>query len=151
MTRRHTQIDVPYSAAQMFDLVADVKQYPEFIPYCSGLRVVSGSVEAGELVADMLVKYRVFREKFRSRVSLNAEAGLIHVTYMNGPFRKLLNSWKFTDLDEGGSRIDFDIEFEFSNSFLQSAAQMVFDRAFVKMTDSFVARAGDVYGDKSAG
>lgn len=145
MTARRTTTGVPYTAAQMFALVADVERYPEFIPWCAALRIV----ERGEatLFADMVVAYRVFRERFRSRVTLDQTAGRITAEYVDGPFRTLRNEWAFVDRPEGGSTIDFLIDFEFRNFILQATAAQVFDKAFAKMADAFVARAKTVYGE----
>lgn len=146
MTARRTTTEVPYSAAEMFALVADVERYPEFIPWCVALRVVERG--EGTLLADMVVAYKVFRERFRSRVRLDPAAGRITAEYVDGPFRTLKNDWAFADRPGGGSTIDFLIDFEFRNFILQATAQTVFDKAFAKMADAFVARAKTVYGDR---
>ena len=150
MITRRTTSDVPFTAAQMFDLVADVEKYPEFLPHCLALRVVSNKTKGGEgeLVADMIVAFKVFREKFRSKVTLDKPALFIDVDYADGPFRHLDTKWCFTDKTEGGSTIDFEIDFEFSNVLLQTTAQLIFDKAFAKMSDAFVERAYEVYGGK---
>lgn len=130
----------------MFALVADVERYPEFIPWCVALRVVERG--EGTLFADMVVAYKVFRERFRSRVTLDHDAGRITAEYVDGPFRTLRNEWSFRDRPEGGSTIDFLIDFEFRNFILQATAQTVFDKAFAKMADAFIARATAVYGER---
>jgi len=147
MTKRRTSTNVPFSAEQMFDLVADVEQYPEFIPYCIGLRLVSNNAEegVGAITADMLVAYNVFREKFRSRAQLDRLNGCIDVEYVRGPFRHLGNKWRFKNNPDGGSNVEFEIDFEFRSFLLQATAQTVFEKAFIKMTDAFVKRAHDVY------
>ena len=144
MTSRHTQTEVPYSADQMYELVADVERYPEFLPWCVGLRII----ERGDakITADMIVAYKVFRERFRSRVTLDQDEKQINVAYVDGPFSNLENRWRFTDKPEGGSVIDFEIEFEFKNFLLQATAQAVFDKAFARMSEAFVKRAHEVYG-----
>lgn len=131
----------------MFDLVADVEQYPDFLPHCAGLRVVSrsGNTSEGMLTADMIVAFRVFREKFRSRITLDKPTGHIAVEYADGPFKKLNTKWNFVDKVEGGSEIDFEIDFEFSNILFQTTAQLIFDKAFAKMSDAFVERAFEIY------
>ncbi|MEM9170568.1 MAG: type II toxin-antitoxin system RatA family toxin [Pseudomonadota bacterium] len=150
MTRRRTRTHVPYSAEAMFDLVADVARYPEFIPHCLALRVIADESRDGQgvITADMLVAYKVFREKFRSRARLDRAGGLIDVDYVNGPFRRLETIWRFEN-DADGSIIDFEIDFEFSNFVMQATAAGVFERAFEKMADAFVARAHDVYGERA--
>lgn len=144
MTARHTQTEVPYTARQMYDLVADVERYPEFLPWCAALRVIERKENA--LTADMVVAYSVFRERFRSKVRLDPEALRIEAHYVDGPFRNLENRWRFTDKPGGGSVIDFEIAFEFRNFLLQATAQAVFDKAFARMSDAFVKRAQEVYG-----
>lgn len=146
MTARRTTTEVPYSAAEMFALVADVERYPDFIPWCVALRVVERG--EGTLLADMVVAYKVFRERFRSRVTLDRDARRITATYVDGPFRTLRNEWSFRDREGGGSTIDFLIDFEFRNFILQATAQQVFDKAFARMADAFVARAKAVYGER---
>ncbi len=152
MTSRRTRTEVPYSASQMYDLVADVERYPEFLPWCAGLRVVKKDITNGHgaLTADMLVAYKVFREKFRSHVNLNKSDYRIEVEYADGPFRHLQNLWRFEDQAQSGSIIDFEIHFEFKNVFLQTAAKVVFEKAFLRMSDAFIARAADVYGGNDA-
>ncbi|MDZ7627468.1 MAG: type II toxin-antitoxin system RatA family toxin [Parvularculaceae bacterium] len=146
MTARTTTTEVPYSAAEMFALVADVERYPDFIPWCVALRIVERGEET--LFADMIVAYRVFRERFRSRVTLDPAGGRITATYVDGPFRTLKNEWTFSDRAGGGSTIGFLIDFEFRNFILQATAQQVFDKAFAKMSDAFVTRAKAVYGER---
>ena len=151
MTKRHSRTEVPYSAIEMFDLVADVERYPEFIPYCIGLRVINDNAKDGEgdLTADMLVAYKMFREKFRSHVTLNRSDGVIDVEYVDGPFKYLKNKWRFESREDGGSVINFDIDFEFKNIILQTAAKNVFERAFLKMSEAFVERAEIIYGKEN--
>jgi coenzyme Q-binding protein COQ10 len=146
VTIRRTQTIVPYAAEEMFDLVADVEKYPEFLAHCVGLRVISSNVVdgVGELEADMLVAYSAFRDRFRSRVALDRPNLKIDVAYVNGPFRRLVNAWRFREIDEG-SEIDFLIEFEFKNRLLQATASSVFERVFARMSDSFVRRAAELY------
>lgn len=131
----------------MYDLVADVEQYPDFLPHCAALRVVRRdlSEEGGEIVADMVVAYRAFRERFKSHVVLDARAMTIETTYLDGPFRKLHNFWRFTD-NAHGSLVDFTIDFEFRSLILQATAATVFERAFAKMSDAFIDRADAIYG-----
>lgn len=148
MTARRTRTSVPYSAAEMYALVADIERYPEFLPWCVALRVVDrrrdGMIEF--LTADMVVAYGVFRERFRSLVTLVPGARRVGAEYVDGPFRTLKNDWAFEDVVGGGSIVDFSIAFEFRSLFLQATAQTVFEKAFAKMSDAFVARAGAVYG-----
>jgi coenzyme Q-binding protein COQ10 len=148
VTSRTTSADVPYSAAQMFDLVADVEKYPEFLPWCIALRVLDRNISeaGGKLRAEMIVSYKVFRERFKSDVSLDAVNKEIDVYYLDGPFRRLHNQWRFEDKADGGSTIHFFIAFEFRNIVLQSTARVVFEKAFARMSEAFVDRADDLYG-----
>jgi coenzyme Q-binding protein COQ10 len=136
----------------MFDLVADVATYPDFLPWCIALRVIDRSAEGDEqrLTADMVVAYTVFREKFRSKVVMRRAAGAIDAQYVDGPFRTLKNSWRFRDRPEGGSDVEFDIEFEFRSFLLHATAMTVFEKAFARMSEAFVARAHEVYGGATA-
>ncbi len=153
MTSRRTTTDVPFSAQQMFNLVADVEKYPDFLPWCVALRVVDRDMQndAGTLRADMVVAYKVFRERFRSKVTLDPESHSIDAHYTEGPFSALRTRWRFADYAEGGSNIDFYIEFRFRSVLLHTTATMVFEKAFARMTDAFVARAFEIYGDNGSG
>lgn len=146
MTARRTQTIVPYSAEEMFDLVADIESYPEFIPYCRALRVLTSSADngTGALTAEMIVSYYAFRERFKTEVTLDRPQLKIEARYLEGPFRKLHNLWRFRDVEDG-SEIDFTIEFEFRSILLQGLSGAVFEKVFARMTDAFVARAHGVY------
>lgn len=148
MTARRTQTIVPYSAEEMFDLVADIENYPEFIPYCRALRVLTSDASEGQgkMTAEMVVSYRAFREKFKSEVTLDRAHLKIEAAYLDGPFRKLHNLWRFRDVADG-SEVDFTIDFEFRSFILQGLAGAVFEKVFVRMADAFVKRAHQVYGD----
>lgn len=149
MTIHRDTRTVPYTADQMFELVAGIDDYPDFIPWCVGMKVRSRRVDAegsGEILADMIVGYKVFRERFRSKVRLDRAAKTIVVDYVNGPFRRLENRWTFTDLEGGGSEIDFVIDFEFKSRLLQATANQVLDKAFKRLSDAFLARAKDLHG-----
>ncbi|NNE42209.1 MAG: type II toxin-antitoxin system RatA family toxin [Marinicaulis sp.] len=141
---RRTVAAVPYSADQMFSLIADVKKYPEFLPWCIALRVVAESDD--EILADMVVAYKVFREKFRSRTVLHRDESVIDSYFVDGPFRKLHSRWRFEPRPDGDCVINFSISFEFKSLILQSAAVAVFEKAFARMTEAFVKRADDMYG-----
>ncbi|MEO1251011.1 MAG: type II toxin-antitoxin system RatA family toxin [Pseudomonadota bacterium] len=147
MTTRRTKTVVPYSPAQMYDLVADIEKYPVFLPWCLGLRVVERDLENGEgiLLADMIVAYKVFRERFRSKVFLDPRAHTIDAHYTHGPFERLQTRWHFSEIEGGGTQIDFFIDFAFRNAVLQTTARMVFEKAFARMTEAFIARADDLY------
>ena len=129
----------------MYAVVADVERYPEFLPWVVALRVKSRAREGAReiLMAEMAVGYRAFRERYTSRVTLNAAAHSIDVVAVEGPFHKLENHWRFGP-EGGGARVDFRVAFEFSNRLLQMAAGQAFAKVLLKMTDAFEARAGDL-------
>ncbi|MGE0408793.1 MAG: type II toxin-antitoxin system RatA family toxin [Amphiplicatus sp.] len=147
MTTRNSKTIVPYAAEEMFDLVADIERYPEFIPHCAALRVLSVAEEGARAVmtAEMIVAYHALRDKFKCRVETDRAAMTIRADYLEGPFRKLHNLWRFADADEG-SEVDFTIEFEFKNFILQGLASAMFEQVFARMAEAFVRRAHDIYG-----
>jgi coenzyme Q-binding protein COQ10 len=140
-THAETKV-LPHTPEQVFDLVADVGKYPQFLPWCAAARVRSRNET--EQVADLTIGFGPFRESFTSRVKMD-RPGLIRVTYENGPFRYLNNQWKFT-ADPGGCRVDFFVDFEFRSRILQSAIGVVFNEAVRRMVNAFIKRARDVYG-----
>ena len=142
MPRHAEQKLVPYRVEQLFDLVADVGKYPEFLPWCVA-SVVRRRTET-DLVADLVIGFGPFREGFTSRVALQRPA-LIRVRYENGPFRYLTNQWRFTP-DARGCRVDFFVDFEFRSRILQAAIGVVFNEAVRRMVNAFLKRARDVYG-----
>lgn len=138
---------LPYSAEQMFDLVADVGRYEEFLPWVVATRVRSNSDT--EMTADMVVGFKSLREKFTSRVEkLRPEKLAVH--YIDGPMRDLDNSWKFSPLPGGGCTIDFCVTFTFKNRIFESLAGQYFDRAFRKMMTAFETRANTLYGSNNS-
>jgi coenzyme Q-binding protein COQ10 len=137
---------VPYRAEQIFDLVADVGKYPQFLPWCAASRVKSRT--PAEEVADLTIAFGPFRETFTSRVALD-RPHVVRVSYEQGPFRYLNNQWKFTP-DPRGCRVDFFVDFEFRNRLLQSAIGVVFNQAVRRMVDAFLKRAGELYGPSHA-
>ena len=144
---------VRHSAKKMFDLVADVERYPEFVPLCQALRVLRRTTdEAGleVLVADMEVGYRAIREKFTSRVTLDPAKPKILVEYIDGPFSRLENIWNFRDDGQSGSLVEFFIAYDFRSRVLGALMGSMFDSAFRKFSAAFEARADAVYGRKPA-
>ena len=139
---------VRHSAAQMFDLVADVERYPEFVPLCRALKVRrrdrSDGVET--LIADMEIGYKAIRETFASRVTLDPAGPKIRVEYVDGPFSQLENVWSFHDEPDGGSTVGFFIAYEFRNRLLAAVMGAMFDAAFRKFSAAFEARADEIYG-----
>jgi coenzyme Q-binding protein COQ10 len=138
---------LPYSAEQMFDLVADVARYDEFLPWVVAVRIKADSET--EMVADLLVGFKALREKFTSKV-LKQRPLEIEVIYLDGPLKDLDNTWRFRDLPEGGCEIDFCVEFAFRNRIFEALAGQYFDRAFRKMVGAFEARAEQLYGSSSS-
>ncbi len=140
---------VRHNAVQMFDLVADVERYPEFVPLCKALRVRSRRPEAEgreTLIADMSVGYRLIRETFTSRVSLDKPNLKLRVEYIDGPFSRLENIWTFKDEAEGdGSRVNFFIDYEFKSRTLGMLMGSMFDAAFRKFAGAFERRADAIY------
>ncbi len=143
-----TRHNVPFSPVQMYDIVADVEQYPKFLPLCEGLRVISRDQanETTTLVATMDVGYKAIRESFTTRVELQSGKQRIDVSYLDGPFRYLENRWLFHKR-EGGCEIDFFIDYAFKNPMLAMVMGVVFEKAFRKFSQSFEDRAKVVYGN----
>jgi coenzyme Q-binding protein COQ10 len=143
-----TERRVPHSAGEMFDLVADVEAYPLFLPLCESLVVRGRREEKGKqiLVADMTVAYKIIRETFTSRVTLDRANLVIEASYLDGPFRHLDNRWTFASAGEGACVVNFWIEYEFRSRALDALMGAMFDRAFRKFTEAFEARADQVYG-----
>lgn len=153
---------VPYSAAEMFALVADVERYPEFVPLCESLVVTSRSAAvaapagigavaepAGSIiVATMGVGYKSISERFTTRVALNPADNMIVVNHLDGPFRRLENKWVFRDV-EGGSDVDFAIDYEFRSLALGLIMGAVFDKAFRRFAEAFEDRARVIYGRRT--
>jgi coenzyme Q-binding protein COQ10 len=138
---------LPYSAEQMFDLVADVARYPEFLPWVVATRVRSD--DGHEMLADMLVGFKALREKFSSRV-LKDRPERLEVIYIDGPMRDLDNLWHFRPLADGGCEIEFSVEFTFKNKMFEMLAGQYFDRAFRKLVAAFETRADALYGSSSS-
>lgn len=137
---------MPYSAEQMFDLVADVARYAEFLPWVVGTRVRSDSDT--EMTADLLVGFNALREKFTSRVE-KVRPEMIKVHYLDGPMRDLENVWKFRSTPEG-CEVDFAVSFTFRNAVFEALAGQYFNRAFGKMVSAFEARASVLYGSNNS-
>ncbi len=146
---RHAETrQLPYSREQMFDLVADVGRYSEFLPWVSAIRVRSNSDT--QMVADMIVGFKGLRETFTSRVN-KERPGHIRVDYVDGPLSHLTNDWTFRPDGQGGCLVDFAVDFAFKNRMFEMLAGQVFDRALRKMIGAFEERAAKLYGDSSTG
>lgn len=155
-----TKRRVRHSAADMFDLVADVEKYPLFLPLCTGLKVRKRAQDAqgrDVLTADMSVGYKAIRETFTSKVTLDRPNLSILVEYLDGPFSKLDNRWTFIDVEGGaaGSQkaacdVDFFIDYEFRSRMLGILMGAMFDTAFRRFSEAFERRADLVYGRRAA-
>jgi coenzyme Q-binding protein COQ10 len=133
---------LPYTPEQLFALVADVERYPEFLPWCVGARIRER--ETNLVVADLVIGFRMFRERFTSRVGLDPPRR-IDVSYAEGPFRYLNNHWAFVP-EPGGCRVDFFVDFEFKSRVLQKVIEVLFGEAVRRMVTAFEKRARDLYG-----
>jgi len=139
---------LPYTAQQMYDLVADVASYPKFLPWTAAARVRSTQAQDdGSILmeADLVISFKVFRERFGSRVVLWPEDKRIETEYLDGPFKYMISNWRFKDI-EGGCEVQFDVDFEFKNMLLQKAAGLFFYEAMQRIVRAFEARARDLYG-----
>ena len=143
---------VHHAAAAMFDLVADVEHYPEFVPLCQSLRVRKRVREGGKdvIVADMTIAYKLIRETFTSRVTLDKPNLEILVEYLEGPFRRLNNRWNFRAVADQACDVEFFIAYEFRSRTLSMLMGTVFDAAFRRFAAAFERRADQVYGTQPA-
>ncbi|MCL6281997.1 type II toxin-antitoxin system RatA family toxin [Ruegeria sp. 2012CJ41-6] len=139
---------LPYSAQQMYDLVADVGKYPEFLPWCAAARVrrTYDDGRARVMEADLVVSFQVFREKFGSRVTLYDADHRIDTEYLDGPFKYMKSNWGFADVPDGGCDVSFHVKFEFRNIMLQTVIGMVFNEAMHQIVRAFEERAKVLYG-----
>jgi coenzyme Q-binding protein COQ10 len=149
-----TKRRLPFTPRQMFDLVADVERYPQFLPLCEGLVVLSREKQNGKdvLVADMAAGYQAIRETFRSRVVLDPVALTVDVDGVPdspGPFRTIENRWRFHPA-AGGCEVEFSIAYEFKSMMLQLLVGALFDRAFRRYMRAFEERAEQIYGSAAA-
>ncbi len=128
----------------MFDLVADVGRYPEFLPWCVGARIRSQTDKL--LIADLIIGFKGIRESFTSRVALDREAMTIQVTYQDGPFKHLDNKWKFENSGVEKCVLDFFVDFEFKSRVMQRLIEMLFSEAVRRMVGAFEKRAAQLYG-----
>ncbi|MCS5608593.1 MAG: type II toxin-antitoxin system RatA family toxin [Alphaproteobacteria bacterium] len=134
---------VPYAQGQMFDMVADIESYPDFLPWCVACRITK--TEDTVIWGDLMVGFKVFRETFTSKVTLHTP-DWIDVEYINGPFRYLKNHWKFNSMKSGSqTEIDFFIDFEFRSRMLQAVATPFFNEAVRRMVGAFERRADNIY------
>ena len=134
---------LPYSATQMFDLVANIERYPEFLPWCKGSRILSRDKD--RITADLVIGYKFFQEKFTSEVTLDRPS-TITVHYRSGPLSHLTNAWEFTPKGRKGCEVTFHVDFDFHSPLLRAAMNVFFDKALSKMVEAFEARAQALYG-----
>lgn len=150
MPKFETTRRVPFTPEQMFDIVADVEAYPKFLPLCEALSVESRTPAADGsevVIATMSVGYKQIRESFRTRVTLQPADPTILVEYLDGPFRRLENRWRFLPVPHGGSDVHFFIDYEFRSAMLGILMGALFDKAFRKFSEAFEDRARAVYGN----
>ncbi len=144
----HSEIRLlPYEAQQMYDLVADVAQYPKFLPWCAAasVRKVTPLGEARLMEADLVVSFQAFRERFGSRVMLWSDNSKIDTEFIDGPFRYMKANWTFEDRPDG-CKVAFHVDFEFKNLILQGIIGFVFNDAMQRIVRAFEARASKLYG-----
>ena len=138
---------LPYSADQMYDVVADVASYPEFLPWTAAARIKSreqkGDVEV--MIADLVISFKVFRERFTSKVDMFASERRIETQYLDGPVKHLRSTWRFEDVDDG-CKVSFDVDFEFKSRLLQGAAGLFFHEAMQRVVRAFETRAKALHG-----
>ena len=143
----HSEIKhLPYSAEQMYSLVADIENYSEFLPWCSAARIRDRLEEDDHevIIADLVISFKVFREKFGSRVVLWPETLTIDTAYLDGPFKHMVSNWSFKNIDEG-SEVTFFVDFEFKNALLQKMIGMFFNEAMQRVVRAFEKRANYLY------
>jgi coenzyme Q-binding protein COQ10 len=141
---RHSETKyLPYSPEQLFDLVADVARYDEFLPWVVAVRIRSSS--ESETVADLVVGFNAFKERFTSRVR-KERPGRIYVDYIEGPLKYLHNEWRFEPAADGGTNVHFSVDFAFRSRLFEALAGQMFDRALRRMTGAFETRAAALYG-----
>ncbi len=145
---------MPYSADQMYGLIADIGRYPEFLPWCSAARVRERKPlpdGEGEVIeADLVISFKVYRERFGSRVTLRPTERRIDVTYLDGPFRYLQNRWRFEPRGPHECEVDFFVDFEFRSAILQKLIGLIFHEAMLRIVRAFEKRAEALYGSRSS-
>lgn len=148
MPTHHETRRLPHTARQMYDLVADVARYPEFLPWNSAARIRSRTpLDGGREVmeADLIISFKVFRERFGSRVVLDPAAMTVETEYLDGPFKHMKSTWAFRDRPDGGCEVEFFVDFEFRNAILQKVIGVVFNEAMLRIVRAFEDRARALY------
>lgn len=146
MPRHSEERFLPYRPRQLYDLVADVGRYPEFLPWCVAARVRDSSPRL--MIADLVIGFKLIRERYTSRVVLDPEKLTIDTTHAEGPFKKLENHWRF-EPQEGGTRLKFHVDFEFRSKLLQRLIEGFFEQATHRMVGAFETRAKELYGSSA--
>ena len=147
MPRQEERKTVNYSKDQMFDLVADIDRYDEFLPWCNNSKIINTSVkdDIKIVIADLEIGYDQFIYTYRSEVKLHKDKSEINVRNLDGPFKYLENNWKFIAVNEFKCEIQFNIDFELNVRLFDILMKKFFDLAFQKMVDAFISRANDIY------
>jgi coenzyme Q-binding protein COQ10 len=140
---------LPYRPEQLFELVADIERYPEFLPWCLGARITRR--EETVIHADLIIGFRMIRERFKSRVTLDRAIHRIDVAYLDGPFKYLRNHWIFEPMPGGATRLDFFVDFEFRSALLSKLIGVLFNEAVRRMVAAFEGRARQLYGATEGG
>ena len=135
---------LPYRPDQLFELVVDIEKYPEFLPWCVACRIKRR--EGATMIADMVIGFKMIRERFVSKVTPDHANCRIHVEYVEGPFRYLNNHWRFEPHPDGGTELDFYVDFEFRSKVLQKMMSVLFNEAVRRMVGAFETRAKQLYG-----
>lgn len=152
MPRHSENRHLPYEARQIWDLVAEVERYPEFLPWTAAARIRSRASlpdrgdRAEVMEADLVISFKVFRERFGSNVRLIPAESRIETDYLDGPFKYLHSFWQIDPDPAGGCNVRFEVDFEFRNRMLQAVIGVVFDEAMRRVVRAFERRAADLYG-----
>ena len=139
----------PYTTLQLFELVADIERYPDFLPWCRAARIIERTDDG--CLAELVISFSHMTERYTSRVVLQRpisahEAGAIDVTMVKGPFEHLVNRWRFTPKEQGGTEIDFFLDFKFRSRILEKLIGSLFGKATATMVSAFKTRADILYG-----
>ena len=147
MPKQEESKTVNYSKDQMFDLVADIDRYDEFLPWCNNSKIINTSIkdDIKIVIADLEIGYDQFVYTYRSEVKLHKDKSEINVRNLDGPFKYLENNWKFVTINESESEIQFKIDFELNITLFDILMRKFFDLAFKKMVDAFISRANEIY------
>ena len=147
MPKQEENKTVNYSKDQMFDLVADIDRYDEFLPWCNNSKIINTSIkdDIKIVIADLEIGYDQFVYTYRSEVKLHKDKSEINVRNLDGPFKYLENNWKFITVSDNECEIQFNIDFELNITLFDILMKKFFDRAFQKMVDAFISRANEIY------